>query len=357
VKIAVLVSGGVDSSVALALLALRRPEVELTAFYLKIWLEDELAHLGACPWEEDLRHARAVTDELAVPLEVLSLQRAYHERVVAHALAELAAGRTPSPDLHCNERVKFGAFVDAVGADFDRVATGHYARALRRDGRVRLHMAADPVKDQTYFLSRLSPAQLARVEFPLGDHEKPHVRTIARELGLATHDRKDSQGICFLGKIPYPEFVRHHLGPCPGDIVDIDSRRVLARHAGLWFFTIGQRKGLGLGGGPWFVVDKDVANRTLFVAHATRLAEHLRADFEVTELRWLADPPPAGATLRLKLRHGPATHPCVLEPSSNGRTLVRLAAPEPGIAPGQFAVFYRDLPDAPPECLGSGMIS
>lgn len=355
-KIAVLVSGGVDSSVALALLARRRPDIELRAYYLKVWLEDELAHLGHCPWEDDLRHARAVTDHLGVPLEVVPLQTIYHERVVAHAIAELAAGRTPSPDLHCNERVKLGAFLDAIGPTFDRVATGHYARVLRHEARPRLHAAADPIKDQTYFLSRLSPEQLARLDLPLGDLHKREVRAVARALGLATQDRKDSQGICFLGKIRYPEFVRHHLGLAPGPIVDIDSGAALGSHQGLWFHTIGQRKGLGLGGGPWFVVDKELTSRTLFVAHAERVAAHQRADFEVADLRWLAPPALLTGALRVKLRHGPASLGCTVDHGREGRLRVRLSTPDPGVAPGQFAVFYRDLPDAPPECLGSGVI-
>jgi len=391
VKIAVLVSGGVDSSVALALLAKEHPAADLTAFYLKIWLEDELAFLGECPWEEDLWHARAVAERLSIPLEVLSLQTAYHERVVAHALSELAAGRTPSPDLHCNELVKFGAFMDLIGSGFDRVATGHYATVRQLANGPRLFAATDPVKDQTYFLARLSRDQLARAEFPVGHLHKHEVRALAQELGLETQSRKDSQGICFLGKIPYPEFVRHHLGDAPGDIVDIASGRVLGRHNGLWFHTIGQRRGLGLAGGPWFVVAKRIPQRMLVVAHADHFAEHHRADFEVEALHWIGLPPALDRTpetLEVKLRHGPHRIRCVLEavresppfeasPSWRGLhkqgeasseahatdaapiapadiLRVRLESPDPGIAAGQFAVFYR--PGHPAECLGSGVI-
>lgn len=354
VKIAVLLSGGVDSSVALARLARRRPEVELTAFYLKIWLEDELSFLGECPWEEDLRHARAVAEQLAVPLEIVPLQRAYHERVVARALAELAAGRTPSPDVHCNELVKLGAFADVVGDRFDRIATGHYGRVVRAP-HARLFTAPDAVKDQTYFLARLSQAQLARLELPIGDLDKPAVRALARELDLPTQARPDSQGICFLGRIPYPEFVRHHLGRDPGDIVDLESGKVLGHHDGLWFHTIGQRRGLALGGGPWFVVGKDVPTRRLWVTHARHLPEHQRADFEVESLHWLGDAPTPGDALELKLRHGPQRIPCALDPSPDGRARVRMTAPDAGVAPGQFAVFYRPGPLGV-ECLGSGVI-
>jgi tRNA-specific 2-thiouridylase len=352
-KVAVLVSGGVDSSVALAELAKRR-DLELTAFYLKIWLEDELAFLGECPWEDDLKHVRAVTGALGVPLEVIPLQTAYHERVVAHAVSELARGRTPSPDLHCNAQVKFGAFLEAVSDVFPYVATGHYAGVEHAAGRPsRLMTARDPKKDQTYFLSRLGKGQLARALFPLASLTKPEVRERARSLGLMTAERKDSQGICFLGKIPYPDFVRFHLGDAPGPIVDVDSGQTLGEHRGCWFYTIGQRQGLGLGGGPWFVVRRELQSSTLYVAHKSRVAQHHRADFEVDSAHWFGDPPERGAELEVKLRHGPRRTKCILQGSATDADAlhVTLETPDQGVAPGQFAVFYRG-----DECLGSAII-
>lgn len=351
-RVAVLVSGGVDSSVALARLV-REGRHELTAFYLKIWLEDELASLGACPWEEDLRYVRAVCEPLGVPVEVLPLQRAYHEAVVKHAVEELARGRTPSPDVLCNSRVKFGAFLDAVGGRFDAVASGHYARVDRdAEGRARLSRAPDPVKDQTYFLSRLRQDQVARLLCPIGDLRKAEVRDLAAAWALPTRDRPDSQGICFLGRVPYPEFVRSYLGDRPGDIVDVDTGQLLGRHRGLWFHTIGQRRGLRLGGGPWFVVDKDLEGQRLLVSHASRAGEHQRADFEVEALHWIAGaPPPPDTALTAKLRHGPATVACRLELFEGGRGAVHLAAPDQGVAPGQVAVLYDGE-----VCLGGGVI-
>lgn len=353
-KVAALVSGGVDSSVALARLV-ATGEHEIVAFYLKIWLEDELAFLGECPWEEDLRYARAVCERLGVPLEVVPLQREYHERVVQAAVAELAAGRTPSPDLHCNARVKLGAFVEAVGGGFDAVATGHYARVGREaDGAPVLRRAVDAKKDQTYFLARLARDQLARLVCPVGDLPKAAVRATARDLGLATSERPDSQGICFLGKIPYPDFVRAYLGDAPGPIEDVDTGVVLGEHRGLWYHTIGQRKGLGLGGGPWFVVAKDLAARRLLVAHETRVGPHRRATFTVNDVHWLDGRPAVAAIGSAKVRHGPAMAGCVASERGDGGLDVTLDAPDQGLAAGQFAVFYDRERD---RCLGSGVIA
>ena len=345
-RIAVLLSGGVDSSVALQLLVAAGHEC--TAFYLKIWLEDELAHLGRCPWEEDLAYARAVSEQLAVPLEVRSLQRLYHESIVRQLVAELRAGRTPSPDVWCNERVKFGAFADGLPEAFDRVASGHYAR-LREDpgGRVTLLRARDPVKDQTYFLSQLSQARLARCLFPLGDLTKDEVRSAAAAAGLATAERPDSQGICFLGRLEYDEFVAAHLGEEPGEIVDADSGRVLGEHRGIWFHTIGQRRGLSLSGGPWYVVEKDVAERRVVVSRRPLVARAGTAEIRVPSPRWIGDPPEPGPC-RVKVRHGPHLHRATLESATPGIRL-RLEPPDPGLAPGQFAVVYDG-----DECLGGG---
>ena len=347
-RIAALVSGGVDSSVALSLL--RQEGHDVTAFYLKVWLEDELSHLGTCPWEEDLRFARAVCARLDVPLEVRSLQRPYWDRVVRYAISELEAGRTPSPDVLCNQHIKFGAFLDEIDSTFDRVASGHYARREESDGRVRLKRGIDPVKDQTYFLSRLSQAQVKRALFPLGGLQKAEVRRLAREIELPNQDRRDSQGICFLGKIPYRDFVRHHLGEREGEIVELDSGRVLGRHKGYWFHTIGQREGLGLSHGPWFVQGKDVARNVIYVAHADRMATSSRKSFDVEALHWIGDPP-ARPELSVRVRHGRTLHAATLDlQGSRGR--VCLEDRDRGIAPGQFAVFYDGE-----VCLGGATIA
>ena len=359
---AVLVSGGVDSAVALHTLA-SRADGPVRAYYLKIWLEDELSFLGECPWEEDLRYAREVCAAAGVPLEVVPLQDEYYDRVVSYTLDELRAGHTPSPDIFCNQRVKFGAFYDAIGGGADRIASGHYARVLRGpDGGARLAMAPDPVKDQTYFLSHLSQEQLRRAEFPIGEMTKAQVRARAAELRLSNRNRPDSQGICFLGRIRYTDFVRAYLGDRPGPIVEADTGRELGSHRGAWFYTIGQRQGLGLGNGPWYVVRRDIDANVIEVSHAATVAERARDRFVVGRVHWIGDPPgAAGATsaegLTLKLRHGPERTPCTIVAGgaadlATAETLeVRMARPDRGVAPGQFAVFYQD-----DICLGAGTI-
>jgi len=348
--IAVLTSGGVDSSVALALLA-EQGGHDLHAFYLKIWLEDELAFLGSCPWEEDLRYVREICRRLAVPLSIVPLQREYYDRVVSSAVAELEAGRTPSPDVLCNRFIKFGAFVDAIDPSFDFVASGHHARVDHGGARSRLLKGADPLKDQTYFLCQLRQDQLARTLFPIGCLTKTQVRAEAVRHDLPNSERPDSQGICFLGRVPYDLFVEHHLGRRPGTIRDITSGDELGTHRGFWFHTIGQRKGLGLSGGPWYVVGKDHESNTLWVSHAETLDDHLSDTFVVVDPHWIADEP-ATDRLGLRIRHGERIQGCRIEAHSEGALTVTMDEPEPGVAAGQYAVFYDDE-----ECLGGGIIS
>jgi len=354
-KTAVLLSGGVDSSVALRELQAQGRH-QLTAFYLKIWLEDELSFLGECPWEEDLAYARAVCDQAGVQLKVLPLQAEYYEKVVEYALKELKAGHTPSPDIFCNQRVKFGAFYDKVGEEFDLVASGHYGVVRHEQGVAKLFRSPDPVKDQSYFLSHLSQQQLSRIAFPIGAYSKAHVRALAQHYNLANKDRKDSQGICFLGKIKYNDFVGHYLGYRAGSIVDRESGKILGEHKGFWFHTIGQRSGLGLGNGPWYVVGKDLDSNVVLVSHQQHRGDQNRTNFVVGSLTWIHRPPQLGEQLTCKLRHGPELLECRVEPVP-GPTLVEprlrvvLGKGDLGIAPGQFSVFYSGE-----ECLGAGMI-
>ena len=349
-NVAVLLSGGVDSSVALALLS-RQKGLALKAYYLKIWLEEELAFLGDCPWETDLTYARATCEQLGVPLEIVPLQSEYREQIVEHALAELRRGRTPSPDIFCNQRIKFGAFYQRVADECEQVASGHYACVEEDAGGFRLCRAPDPVKDQTYFLSNLSQTQLAHIRFPIGHLHKHQVRALAAEFDLPTKDRPDSQGICFLGKINYRDFVRFHLGEVQGDIVERASGEKKGEHPGYWFYTIGQRHGLQLGGGPWYVIDKDVANNIVYIAHGSAPARTGRRELIAEQVHWIAGAPEHGM-LHVKLRHGPALIPCQVQMLSPDRAHVALSTPDPGIAPGQHAVFYDGE-----ICLGGGVIA
>lgn len=348
-KIAVLVSGGVDSSVALALLKAQGHDI--TAFYLKIWLEDELAYLGTCPWEEDLKHVTAVCEQLEVPLQVIPLQQEYWDRVVSYTIAEVKAGRTPSPDLLCNQQVKFGAFFDAIDDSFEKVATGHYAQVEDQNGLFYLKCAPDLVKDQTYFLSYLNQKQLARLLFPIGHLRKSEVRQLAKDFNLPTQDRKDSQGICFLGKIKFSDFVKHHLGTQKGLLIEIESGEKVGEHSGFWFYTIGQRQGLGLSGGPWYVVKKEPTKNIVYISRHYYTDDKKRDEFEVGSCNWIVDAPQKGACLRIKLRHGEVFHRGTLTLVEGNRGFVKLDERDQGISPGQFAVFYDDS-----VCLGCGVI-
>lgn len=354
-KAAVLLSGGVDSSVALQSV-LRNEAWDLEAYYLKIWLEDDLASLGHCPWEEDLEYARAVCEQAGVPLKIISLQREYFDRVVSYAVSELKKGHTPSPDLFCNERIKFGAFFEKVSENYDRVITGHYARLAREEnGDVRMFRAVDPVKDQSYFLAHLHPEQLQKIHFPLGGMPKTQVRELASEWDLPNKDRKDSQGICFLGKIKYPQFVKHYLGENPGEIRNEQTGEILGEHRGLWFYTIGQRSGLGLGNGPWYVSGKNMELNQLLLTHGDKQDLALRSHFRIGELSWLSGRAPQNleeTTFLFKLRHGPDLIEGRLSKASGSDCLeVSLEKGDRGIAPGQFCVIYKEE-----ECLGCGCI-
>ena len=349
-KIAVLVSGGVDSSVALRLLHEQGHQLE--AFYLKIWLEDELAYLGDCPWEEDLAYAQAVCDAINVPLHVIPLQKEYWQQVVSYTIAEVRAGRTPSPDLLCNQRIKFGAFLEHIDDSFEKIATGHYAQKAVIDGKTVLLKAKDPIKDQTYFLSYLSQVQLDRLLFPIGCYLKSEVRELADRFDIPNKQRPDSQGICFLGKIKFSDFVAHHLGKQQGDIIEYETGTKLGMHDGFWFHTIGQRKGLRLGGGPWFVIKKDPARNIVYISREYHSEDKVRDQFDVESLHWINRSEPKKHDLSAKIRHGEHTYSCTIEPFGINRAHVKLDGSDQGLAPGQFAVFYNG-----DQCLGCGVIS
>lgn len=349
-KIAVLVSGGVDSSVALKLLKDQGHDV--TAFYLKIWLEDELAYLGDCPWEQDLLYVRQVCEQLEVPLEVIPLQKEYHEKVVAYTIAEVKAGRTPNPDILCNKHIKFGLFFEHIDDSFEKVASGHYAQvAQHADGAFQLMSAPDPIKDQTYFLSYLTQVQLQRILFPIGHLRKEEVRALAQEFNLPNKERKDSQGICFLGEFKFRDFVRAYLGEKPGPIIEIETDKVLGEHKGFWFYTVGQRQGIGLAGGPWYVMRKDTEHNRVYVSRNYYTSDKQRDTFAIERCNWISGTLPQQAKLQAKLRHGPHVYSCVITQLDDNCLHVQLDERDQGIASGQFAVLYDGA-----VCLGGGII-
>ncbi|MFC1894399.1 tRNA 2-thiouridine(34) synthase MnmA [Candidatus Dependentiae bacterium] len=348
-KIAILLSGGVDSSVALKLLQDQKHEI--TAFYLKIWLEDELSFLGNCPWEEDLKYAQAVCKQTNIPLKVINLQQEYHDKIVSYTISEVKTGRTPSPDIFCNKLIKFGCFLEKFRNQFDKVATGHYARIDNQNDLFLLKKAIDPIKDQTYFLSHLTQKQLSKILFPIGHLKKNEVRELAKKYNLPNQDRKDSQGICFLGKIKFSDFIKHHIGTLNGDFLEFETNKKIGTHKGFWFYTIGQRKGIGLSNGPWYVVKKNTKKNIVYISNKYFTPEKSRDTFTIYQFNWISGEPLKNKNLMVKIRHGEQLYKVTVDFIKPDCAIVKLNKQDQGLAPGQFAVFYdNDI------CLGCGVI-
>lgn len=354
-RVIVGISGGVDSAVAA--LRLKSQGYAVEALHMTNW-EDGDEH---CTAGADLAAARQVCADLGLTLHHVNFSREYREQVFAGFLADLAAGRTPNPDVACNRQIKFGAFLaHALRLGADHIATGHYARvAAGADGGARLFRPADRAKDQTYFLHAIEPAGLARVLFPLGDLHKDEVRRLARDHGLANHARKDSTGICFVGERPFRQFLAGHLTAAPGPILTTTGEEV-GRHEGLPFYTLGQRQGLGIGGrrgggdAPWFVVAKDVGQNALIVVQGQDHPGLRRQVVLARDLRWLAGEPPgldAGLRLAARLRHRHEPAACLVRRHGADGLRVDFDRPERAPTPGQFLVLYRG-----DECLGGGVI-
>ncbi|MDE6586750.1 MAG: tRNA 2-thiouridine(34) synthase MnmA [Paramuribaculum sp.] len=357
-SIAMLISGGVDSAVALYRLIEQGYGPDIQLFYIRIGLDTDE---GDCSAEEDIEMCRLIASRFNLPLEIVSLHKEYWDNVMEYALNTVRAGLTPNPDIMCNRIIKFGYFEERWGKDFDLTATGHYASTLiGDDGLKYLATAVDPVKDQTDFLARITYPQLRKLVFPLGDIPKSRVREIAIEQHLPNAYRRDSQGICFLGNINYNDFIRRHLGDNPGPIVEIETGRELGTHRGFWFHTIGQRKGLGLSGGPWFVIKKEVATNTLYVSRGYDTPLQYGTTITLSEMHWITRNPwqvtdCIEAPVAFKNRHSPEFLSGTLtrNPDTEIWTL-RSSTPVQGIAPGQFAVIYTTDRAI---CLGSGVIA
>lgn len=350
-KIAVLVSGGVDSSVALALL--KKKGLDVTAFYLKIWLEEELSFLGSCPWEEDLKFVKQLCNQLSVPLETVNLQNEYSDKIIDLAIKQVKLGLTPNPDIMCNSLIKFGAFFDYINKKFNKVATGHYADLTKINNKYALKCSEDLIKDQTYFLSQLTQEQLSKIIFPIGKiKNKVEVREIAEKLNLPTKKRKDSQGLCFLGKIKFSDFIKANVGVQKGDFIEFETGKILGNHNGFWFYTIGQRKGAGLSGGPWYVVKKDTKKNIVYLSKNYFSKDKVRNKFYVSNPNWISEEEPKNFDLFVKIRHGSKKYKCEIKKIEKNKIEVKIFENDQGISPGQFAAFYQNN-----LCLGSAIIT
>lgn len=353
-EIALLASGGVDSAVATHLIC--ESGVQPTLFYIKIGADEEQEF--TCTMEEDMEMVNMLAHQYNLKVEVVDLHKDYWERVITYLVDRVKRGLTPNPDVMCNCLIKFGCFYEKVGRFFDETITGHYATTVMNNGIKYLATAKDPVKDQTDFLCQITSEQLSRLRFPVGGMKKNEVRAIADKFNLAPAHRRDSQGICFLGNTNYNALIRKYLGEREGDIVEWETRKKLGRHRGYWFYTIGQRKGLGLGGGPWFVVHKDTRKNRVYVSNGFDAAEQYSDSFGLVDFHTISFDPMEHSESRdifFKIRHSPEFEIGKLIKDSDGYK-VYSQAPIRGVAPGQFAVIYYPYDNERKLCIGSGEI-
>jgi tRNA-specific 2-thiouridylase len=355
-KIVVGLSGGVDSAVAALLL--KRQGHEVVGLFMKNWEDDDDDE--HCSTRVDLVDAVSVAETIGIEIEAVNFAAEYRERVFASFLAEYRAGRTPNPDVLCNAEIKFRAFLDhalAMGAQC--IATGHYARVEAHQDRFRLLKGADPTKDQSYFLHRLTQEQLGKALFPVGHLRKTEVRAIARESGLPNHAKRDSTGICFIGERPFREFLSRYLPREPGPIVT-PAGESLGEHHGLMYYTLGQRQGLGIGGrrggdgAPWYVAAKQLATNTLVVVQGHDDPLLFSAQLHAQDASWVAGTAPQqdGGAFAAKTRYRQADAPCTLGLLGEREFTLRFEEPQWAVTPGQSAVVYRGE-----ECLGGGVIA
>lgn len=385
-RVVVGLSGGVDSSVAAWLL--QQEGHEVIGIFMRNWHDESVVIDNACPWIDDANDAMLVASHLGIPFQVLDLSAQYKERIVNYMFDEYAAGRTPNPDVLCNREVKFDLFLQsALELGADCVATGHYCRkaTVKVNGQSvhRLLAGVDTNKDQSYFLCQLTQAQLDKALFPIGELTKPEVRKIAEEIDLPTANKKDSQGLCFIGKVRLPEFLQQQLEPKQGDIIEIDSAHAsesvsaqddptlpvkwqrtdgikVGEHNGAHFFTVGQRRGIQVGGKPepLFVLEKDVEQNVLFVGQGDEHPGLLRSALRMhsSEVHWIRPDRELGIgqsshayTVRIRYRQ-PLQHATIER--KDDHYVISFESPQSGIAAGQFAAWYDGE-----ECIGSGVIA
>ncbi len=344
-------SGGVDSAVTAFLLQQRGYNVECV--FMKNWEEDS----DYCTTEKDYKDALLVCDHLGLPLHTVNFAKEYKDRVFSLFLKEYGLGRTPNPDTLCNKEIKFKAFLDyAIALGANKIATGHYAEIDHSNNQFSLLKGLDKQKDQSYFLYLLDQHQLSKAIFPLGNMTKKDVREIAKENKFPNADRKDSTGVCFIGERNFREFLSQYFKSHPGDMVTPDGKKV-GTHDGLVFYTIGQRQGLGIGGGfgskeePWFVADKDINNNTLVVVQGHDHTALFHKTFMVNQLHWIHDVFPNENEISVKIRYRQQDKRCKIVEPSKDEIIVEFEEPQFAVTPGQAAVFYNEN-----ICLGGGTI-
>lgn len=353
-RVVVGMSGGVDSSVAALLL--KQQGYDVIGLFMKNWEDDDDSEY--CSSRQDLLDAVSVADTIGIPIDAVNFSKEYKDRVFSYFLREYQAGRTPNPDILCNSEIKFKAFLEhAIGMGADMIATGHYAQVHELDGLFQLLKADDASKDQSYFLHRLNQGQLSRAIFPLGKINKSEVRKIAEKHGLANHAKRDSTGICFIGERPFREFLNRYLPTTPGQMVTIEGK-VVGQHIGLSFYTMGQRQGLGIGGGkdatgePWFVAAKDMANNRLIVVQGHDHPALLNPHLEAMELHWISgSEPDMSSVYAAKTRYRQADSTCRITALDGNCCAFDFIEAQWAVTPGQSVVVYDGN-----VCIGGGVI-
>lgn len=346
-------SGGVDSSVSAYLL--KQQGYQVSGLFMVNWTEDEE---GYCTSAQDFQDARAVCEELNIPLHRVDFSKEYREKVFQTFLADYAAGKTPNPDVLCNREVKFQPFREhALRLGADHIATGHYARIAHGPDGPRLLQAVDHNKDQTYFLAAVARQNLERVLFPVGELTKPEVRSIAQKIGLPNHRKKDSTGICFIGEREFQEFLSRYLKPMPGPIVD-DSGASVGTHQGLMYYTLGQRRGLHIGGrsgakeAPWYVIAKEETGNRLVVSQEATNSRLMSHQITTEPFQWIRRPATLLHPLQARIRHRQALQLCSVKALDQDRLEVDFVDAQRAATPGQYLVLYDGE-----ECLGGGEIA
>lgn len=367
-KVFVGLSGGVDSAVSAALL--KEQGYDVTGVYMKNWSGDDYGIQADCPWEQDQKDAQSICDHLEIEFRSFNFEKEYRDRVVEYFFSEYEKGRTPNPDVMCNKEVKFKLFLEkALEEGSDYIATGHYARTspdfsnakppspIRRgEGEVKLLKGIDTNKDQTYFLYNLTQDQLSHTLFPVGEFEKPKVRELARKFKLPNAEKPDSQGICFIGEINVLKFLMSRIPEKKGDIQDIDTKKVVGEHKGVYFYTVGQREGLGIGGlkEPYFVVDKDMENNIVYVGQGANHPSLYKKEVELENIHWINSIKDEltlnNIEASIRYRHKPQPGQLII---NNEKLTIKYIFDEPqrAVTSGQSLVIYRD-----DECLGGGVI-